>query len=152
MLYISDSTNQRVRAVNRTSGIITTVVGSGSSTYSGDGGLATAAGLSPSGLCFNQATNQLFITANNRIRVVNRTSNIISLEAGNGYNTFNGDGKNATTTLLNNPRNVLFYNNTLYIVDTGNQRIRVLNGTTGLISTIAGNGGVGSYSGMQISL
>ncbi len=44
-MYIADSGNQRVRKVTLSTGIITTIAGTGSTTYSGDNGPATAAGL-----------------------------------------------------------------------------------------------------------
>src|SRR6185369_5300109 len=76
-LFISDWQNNRVRKVS-TNGIINTVAGNGTSTYSGDGGAATNAGLKgPSGLAVD-ALGNLFISdyANGRIRKVD-TNGII---------------------------------------------------------------------------
>jgi sugar lactone lactonase YvrE len=87
-MYIADTYNHRVRMVN-TSGIISTVVGTGTSGYSGDGGQATAAQISNvSGLSFDAAGNMYIADAgNNCIRKVN-TAGVISTFAGNGYKRF----------------------------------------------------------------
>lgn len=130
-----------------TSGIITTVVGTGIKGYSGDGGLAKNAELYyPVGLHFDNFDN-LYIAddGNHVIRKVS-PSGIISTIAGNGTSGFSGDGGIATDAQLNLPTGVTtdqFGN--VYIADYFNHRIRKVN-TSGIISTIAGNGFLG-YSG-----
>jgi len=91
-LYIADQLNDRVRKVN-TSGIITTVAGTGVAGFSGDGGPATAARLhEPIDLLFDGSGN-LYIADhdNNRIRKVD-TGGIITTVAGTGVAGFSGDG------------------------------------------------------------
>lgn len=69
-LTISDTFNFRVRQVNRQSGIITTIAGNGQDSYSGDGGLATQAGISgPRGIGFD-SHGDLFFAEGGRIRKV----------------------------------------------------------------------------------
>ena len=71
-LYIADTDNDRIRAVDLATGVITTVVGDGVARFGGDGEAPTAASLSrPFGLTFDGVGN-LYIadTMNNRIRMV----------------------------------------------------------------------------------
>lgn len=145
-VYFADQTNQRIRTVN-TAGIINTIAGNGITSYSGDGGPATAAELhAPAGVALD-ASGNIYIAdlGNQRIRIVN-TSGIISTFAGNGAQGFYGDGGQATAAELNRPSAVaLDASGNLYIAEAGNNRIRKVN-TSGIISTIAGNG-TGNFSG-----
>jgi RHS repeat-associated protein len=141
-LYIADTYNHRVRKVD-TGGIITTVAGNGSASYSGDGGPATQAALAmPAGLAFDIMGN-LYITdsSNERIRKVD-ASGIITTVAGNGQCSpvHIGDGGPATQAPLCSPRDVTIdaFGN-LYIAEFGTLRIRKVD-TNGVITTVAGNG------------
>ena len=146
-LFIAESeVNQRIRKVG-TNGIITTVAGNGTASYSGDGGAATNAGLdNPYGVAVD-ASDNLFIadTENQRIRKVG-TNGIITTVAGNGTYIYSGDGGAATNAGLDVPYDVAVdtFGN-LFIADTYSQRIRKV-GTNGIITTVAGNG-TASYSG-----
>ncbi len=84
--YIADMGNHRVRKVDHSTGIITTVAGNGDEGFSGDNGPASQASLaSPIGVAVN-AAGDLFISdaGNHRIRMVNHTTGFISTVAGNG--------------------------------------------------------------------
>ena len=85
---------------------------------------------------------RLFIadTGNHRIRMVD-TEGIISTVAGTGEPGFSGDGGPGATAMVNGPVDVAVDDNGyLYIVDTGNHRIRVLDLNLGIIQTVAGTG------------
>ena len=145
-LYIADFRNNRIRKVD-TNGIITTVVGNGSGSYSGDGSAATNASLHfPYGVAFDNSGNLYIADANNnRIRKVD-TNGIITTVAGNGTSGYSGDGGVVTNASLHLPSGVAFDGSgNMYIADTGNNRIREVD-TTGIITTVAGNGTSG-YSG-----
>jgi sugar lactone lactonase YvrE len=143
-MYICDQANHRVRKVN-TSGTISTFAGNGSGTYSGDGGPATSAGISPDGIAVDASGNVYIADGSNRIRVVN-TSGTISTFAGNGTAGFAGDGGPATSAEFSLPQGLAFdAAGNLYIADNNNERIRKIN-TSGTISTVVGTG-VGGYSG-----
>jgi sugar lactone lactonase YvrE len=152
-LYIADNENNCIRKIN-TSGIISTYAGTGTEGYSGDGGAASSAEISlPFGIAMDKLGN-LYIAdyGNSLIREVN-TGGIISTIAGNGGNRFSGDGGPATLAEISGPQGVAVdASGNLYIADYGNDRIRMVN-TSGVISTIAGNGfgvsviGGGGYSG-----
>jgi uncharacterized protein (TIGR03437 family) len=142
-LYIPDTTSNRVRKVVLSTGIISTVAGSGTGGFSGDGGSATSANLfGPWGVATDN-TGNLYIADryNHRVRRVVLATGVISTVAGNGTPAFGGDGGLATNASLFQPSTVAV-NGTgdLYIADTSNKRIRRVSGLTGIISTIAGNG------------
>ncbi len=143
-LFVADGGNNRIRKIN-TAGIISTIAGNGTQGYSGDGGAATAAELHNAAFVTLDATGNLYITDNSRIRKIN-TSGIISTFCGNGTMGFSGDGGQATNAEFTNPAGLVFDAiGNLYISDYSNFRIRKVN-TAGIISTIAGNGTFG-YSG-----
>lgn len=152
-MYISDFYNNRVRKVS-TSGIITTVAGNGfisyyplhTGGYSGDGGPATSAELNhPTSVAVDGSGN-LYIAdqGNGRIRKVS-TAGIITTFAGTGTGGALGDGGSATSANIS-PTAICFDGaNNMYIADQSNSRIRKIN-TSGIISTVAGNGVTG-FSG-----
>lgn len=139
-LYIADTGNHSIRMVN-TSGIITTVAGTGFAGYSGDGGPAAGAKLNaPSGVAVDGSGN-LYIAdrGNYRIRMVS-TNGTISTFAGNGKCCYGGDNGPATSALLYLPSSVaLDAAGNLYIADASNNRIRQVN-SSGTIATFAGTG------------
>ena len=142
-VYITDAINQRIRKIN-SSGIISTIAGTGTAGYSGDGGPATAAELfSPWGISVDGTGNVYIADAgNNRIRKVN-TSGVISTFAGNGTAGYSGDGGQATAAEIKTARGVAVDGSgNVYIADLLNERIRKVN-SSGIISTFAGNGTAG---------
>jgi sugar lactone lactonase YvrE len=146
IVYITDGYNNRVRVVT-TDGMITTIAGNGSPSYSGDGGPATDAALnSPADLKVDTFGNVYIADLlNNRVRKVTTDGNIITV-AGNGSPYYNGDGEPATTAQLNSPYGVAVDDTgTLYIAEFNGQRIRKVS-TAGIISTFAGTG-INGYSG-----
>ena len=127
------------------SGIISTVAGNGTEGFSGDGGLATSAQLGwPWSVAVDSSGNLYFVDGlNRRIRKVS-TSGIISTVAGNGTKGFSGDGGAATSFELGDASGLaLDASGNLYFVDSN--RIRKVS-TSGIISTVAGNGTKG-FSG-----
>ena len=139
-LYIADSYNHRVRKVDAASGNISTIAGTGTQGFSGDGGPAAAAQLSfPYGTAVDGAGN-LYIAdkENQRIRKVDAAGNI-STFAGSGTT---GDGGAASAAQLRQARSVAAdAAGNLYIA--GHHRIRRVDAASGNISTIAGTGEAG---------
>ena len=139
-LYVTDSRNARIRKITP-SGIITTIAGTGTVGYSGDGGAATAAEFS--------FPESITMDASGNIYVIDRyapcvrkisTAGVVTTIAGNGTFGFAGDGGPATAALLDNPMNVTVdAAGNVYICDWINARVRKIN-TSGIITTIAGNG------------
>lgn len=142
-LFIADELACKIREVNATTLKITTVAGNGVSGFSGDGGPATAAELSsPAGVAIDGAGNLYIADAgNNRIRRVDGHSGVISTIAGTAATTGSlGDGGPATSARLSNPLDIVVApDGTLYIADTGDNRIRKID-TFGNITTAAGGG------------
>ena len=153
-LYIADYANNRIRKINSL-GNITTIAGTGTAGFSGDGGQATSAKLSSPISVILDAEGNLYIAdeSNNRIRKVN-TSGIITTVVGNGAGAgsftccYGGDGGQATNAELNEPSDLAFDSQgNLYISDWLNNCIRKVS-TNGIISTVAGNGtSNGGFSG-----
>jgi uncharacterized protein (TIGR03437 family) len=139
-LYIADTGNNRIRRVT-SSGIITTIAGTGTAGYAGDGDFAPGAQLNaPARIALDSSGNIYF--SDNGNNVVRRilTDGLIQTVAGNGQYGFSGDGGQATAAMLANPIGLAFdTTGGLLIADAGNARIRRVE-TTGVINTIAGNG------------
>ena len=145
-MYIGDFYNHRVRKVTASTGIVTTIAGTGIDEYSGDNGQATAAGIKgPYGVNLDSSLNVYFgdFQAYNVIRKVTVSTGIITTIAGIGSTSggYNGDNIQATAAMLNNPSDMVFdsYGN-VYICDRFNNRIRKVDLSTGVITTIIGNG------------
>jgi hypothetical protein len=140
-IYIADSNNNRIRKVNASTGIITTVAGNGTLGFSGDNGPATSASIAnPHGVSMDTAGN-VYIADLLAIRKVNASTGIITTVAGNGTLGFSGDNGPATSASIADPHGVsIDAIGNIYIADTYNQRIRKVNASTGLITTVAGNG------------
>ncbi|HTB12228.1 MAG TPA: hypothetical protein VK752_11680 [Bryobacteraceae bacterium] len=146
-LYIADSGNNRVRKV--TNGTITTIAGNGTAGFTGDnsGNGATNAELNdPVGVAVDSSGNVYVADyANNRIRKI--SNGVITTVAGNGTTGFTGDNGQASTAGVYEPRGVAVDSaGNVYIADSHNYRVRKVTVSTGVISTVAGNGTPG-YSG-----
>jgi sugar lactone lactonase YvrE len=140
-VYIADTRNSRIRVVNA-AGIISTFAGNGTAVYSGDGGLATNAGLiAPSSVAVDSSGN-VYIADPQAAVIRKVTSGFISTFAGIGTATFSGDGGPAASAGLNFPSAVAVDSSgNVYIADTLNQRIRKI--SAGNITTIAGISNLG---------
>ena len=148
-MYITEWYNNVVRKVNATTGIINTIAGNGGGGFSGDGGPATAAHMETPGAACTDAAGNLYIPdyGNHRIRKVTTATGIISTIAGNGTNGYSGDGGAATAAKLAYPVSLcLDAAGNIFFAEYGNNIIRKIDATTGIISTVAGNGSNG-YSG-----
>jgi secreted PhoX family phosphatase len=177
-LVIGDAGNNRVRVVAERAGTfygqamkagdIYTIAGDGGQRSSGDGGPATAAGLTPGAIAIDGAGNLVIAdsypnidVSNNRVRVVAAatgtfygqamTAGDIYTVAGTGDPGYSGDGGPATAAELNNPDGVAVDQaGNLVIGDTYNNVVRVVAARTGTfygqamtatdIYTVAGNG------------
>ncbi len=138
-IYIADTHNQRIREVS--GGVINTIAGNGVAGFAGDGGPAASAEFDlPTALAMDSNGN-LYIADTNNFRIRKISGGAITTVAGNGEQTFSGDGGLATAAGLDSPNGVAVdasFN--LYIGDTHNQRVRLVTASTGIITTIAGNG------------
>lgn len=135
-LFWPEWPNTIVRKLDISTGIISTVAGNGVGGNSGDGGPATAAGLShPNGVAIDTAGN-IYIAdyGNHNIRKVN-TVGVISTIAGIGTAGYSGDNGPATAAELNQPNCVSLDKwGNVYINDITNRRIRRINYNTSAIT------------------
>jgi len=148
-VYIADAANNRIRKITVATGIITTVAGNGATGYSGDGTPATNAEFNgPCGLYLDKAGNIYIGDYNNNVvRKVDAITGIITTIAGDTIAGYSGDSGPATNAEIDGPSQV-FADNTgnIFIADQWNHAIRRVDATTGIITTIAGNGTPG-YTG-----
>jgi streptogramin lyase len=136
-LYVADTGNHVVRRIARATGIVTTVVGTGTPGDGGDGGPATAAQLrAPRALAFGPA-GDLYIadTGNHRVRRVERETGVVTTVAGSGTPGFSGDGGASSQARLQSPSGLsVSPSGTYYIADHVNGRVRRV---TGVLSVVA---------------
>jgi hypothetical protein len=141
-LYIADMSNSRIRMITTSTGVISTIAGSGTYGYTGDGLAATAAQLSsPYGIAVDAARNVYIADYDNYVvRKVTVGTGIISTIVGNGTAGHGGDGGSAASAQLGGAMGVAIdaFGN-LYIADYNNNCIRMVTASTGNISTVAGN-------------
>ncbi len=146
-VYFADTANNVVWEVAAKTGIASVVAGNGTPGYSGDGGAATSAMLNGPNSVAVDGSGNLYIadTHNNVIRKVTAATGEIATFAGDGQPGYFGgnlgDGGPAIDAQLNAPGSVALDSaGNLYIADTGNNRVRLVTASTGVITTVAGNG------------
>ena len=152
-VFIADTSNNRVRKVDHSTGVITTVAGDGTAAYGGDNGPAIAASLNRPWAVAVDTIGHLYISdrSNNRIRRVDLSTGMITTVAGNGSNGYSGDDGPATSASIGGPGGItLDASGGLFIADTDNSRVRRVDVSTGVITTIAG-GGAGGDNGPAIA-
>jgi sugar lactone lactonase YvrE len=146
-IYVADTGNNCIRRVDAITGIIITVAGDGNAGFSGDGGPATKAELTtPFGIAVD-ASGNLYIPGDLRIREVSAATAIITTIAGNGIQGYSGDGGPAVDAEFWDTEGVTVdTSGNLYIADTADGTIRRVSAATGIIITVAGDG-VDGYGG-----
>lgn len=155
-LFVADMENHRIRKVDLTGGVITTVAGNGSPAAptgsrapdtAFDGLAATSAQVTwPVGLDVDPAGN-IYISQpySFLVRKVDASDGTISTLAGGAVGGYAGDGGPSGSSQLYLPYDVEFDDGLLYIADYGNRRVRVID-AAGVIDTMAGNGAL-AFSG-----
>jgi len=158
-VYIADTWNHKVRKIDAQSGIISTVAGTGTKGFSGDGGPALQADFNEVYcIAFNAAFDTLYIVdlQNKRVRALNLKTGVVDTLAGNGVKGTPADGADAKTSPLNDPRAVAAdKHGNVYILERGGHSLRMVD-PQGKLHAIAGNGkpGAGGDNGpaLQASL
>ncbi|MBX2904568.1 MAG: T9SS type A sorting domain-containing protein [Taibaiella sp.] len=149
-LLIADGSN-RIRKVTLSTGTISTVAGSIMLVqgYSGDGGPATAAQFwNANDIAVDRANNIYFLDGGRpSVRKVNAVTGIISTVAGTGAIGFSGDGGPATAAQIGSTALGFYIDSVdnIFIADFGNNRIRRVDATTGIITTVAGDPSASSH-------
>lgn len=163
-IYFADGSNRRIRRISADAGVITTVAGSGANDQgsyrtvdgrtmvlsSGDGGIAVNAGIGHvSGIGLDAKGNFYFTNGSDRVRKVMGDTGILSTVAGAGGSYHSGDGGPAILAQLHQPSGLAIdATGNIYIAARGEHRIRKVDATTGVITTIAGDS-PGSASGIM---
>ncbi len=143
-IYVADRDNHRVRKVDVTTGFINTIAGNGLWGYSTDGIPATAATLRPEGVTTDLYGNVYVIDSGTRVRKIS-SSGFITTCAGNGIGGWSGDGGPATAASIGASAICTDLAGNLFI--GGGGVVRKVNMSTGIISSVAGNGTVAPYTG-----
>ena len=142
-LYVADTRNHRIRAVDLDTGIITTIAGKGTPGFTGDGGPATEAMLDgPQRLHVGGPAGEVFVadSRNHRIRRIDVHGTITTV-VGTGVAGSSGDGGPATGATISNPKGLVVDGETdLYLSDSSSHRVRHVDLVTGTIRALAGTG------------
>jgi hypothetical protein len=142
-LYAAEARNHCVRRIDRDTGVITTVAGTGTAGYSGDGGPATEAMLNEPYSLRIDRNGDIYIVdrLNAAVRKVEAATGVITTVAGTGEPGYSGDGGPGNQAQLREPNDCfLDGKGGLLIADIQDQRVRRLDLNTGIITTFAGNG------------
>ena len=143
-IYVAEFNNCIIREINTTTNTVTTIAGvAGQCNYNGDGAPATSYHLNrPYGLVLDGAGNLYFCDQyNHRVRKLVLSTDTINTYAGTGTAGYNGDNILATAADLYYPAGVAIdATGNLFIADEDNYRIREVTFSTGIITTVAGNG------------
>ncbi len=148
--YITDTYNNRIRRVARATQIITTIAGTGTAGFTGDGGMAVNAQINhPTDICIDESGSNLYFvdSLNFRVRRIDLATGIISTIAGNGTTGYTGQTTPAINASIGGVSGLVpLYSSTLFISLGASGRICLLDLPTGMLSTFAGTGSAG-FSG-----
>lgn len=137
-LYVADHYNGTIRRIDATTHIITTIAGTGTRGFSGDGGPAASAQLTSGSITTDKSGN-IYVSGAGRIRKIDAGSGIIHTIAGTGVDGYNGEGLPATQAQLNGVGSMLIDpNGNLFFGDYG--RLREISAADGKVYTVAGEG------------
>lgn len=141
-IYIADGDNNRIRRVEASTGIISTIAGAGAAKDSGDGGAAVNAGVSrPTGISVDSAGDLYFSSSWSRVRKLSADSGFIETIAGRLLTAYGGDGGPAIDALFWDPvPSAVNRDGDIFIADYENSRIRMVRQKTGIVTTVAGSG------------
>jgi len=145
ILYVAGYSQNRVWRID-TAQVVTPFAGNGLASFGGDGGQADLAQLAyPLAMAFDATGSLVFADSDNqRIRRVDRITQVITTIAGTGQSGFAGDGGLATQAELATPSAIVASpTGDLFVADSANYRIRKID-TSGTITTIAGTGTPGN--------
>lgn len=149
-IYLTDTFNARVRKLDKTTGKLTTIIGTGIAGFSGDGGPGQKAQVAQvHSLSFNADKTRLYFTdlPNRRIRMLDVAKGIVSTVVGTGEKAVPEDGTPALKAPLLDPRAVLVdKDENIYIVSRGGHALRFV-GQDGKIRTLINPSGTQGYSG-----
>ena len=141
-LYVADIGNHRIRRVDLETGIIDTIAGDGKKRAPVDEEFALGNSVvGPRALFIDDDTMWVALREGHSVWALSLSSGMWKHVAGTGKKGFRGDGGRALQATFNGPKGIsLDSNGNVYVVDTENQVIRMINTSTHVISTVAGIG------------
>jgi hypothetical protein len=134
-LYVSDTNTNLIRKIVISTGVVTTLAGSGA-TGSTDGTGTAASFNGPFGLATDGVNLYVADSSNSEIRKIVISTGVVTTLAGSSSNMANGDGTGATAG-FGIPTGLALFGNDLYVVDNYNGNIRKIVTTTGVVTTPA---------------
>ncbi|MCB1192906.1 MAG: hypothetical protein KDK90_20850 [Leptospiraceae bacterium] len=143
-LYVADAANHKIRKIVISSGFVTTLAGSGS--QGSEDGMGTAASFNVPYRITTDGTN-LYIAdfSNHKIRKIEISSKVVTTLAGSGsQGSTDGTGTSASFSF---PVGITNDGTNLYVVDSYNNKIRKIVMLSGVVTTFAGSGSIGSEDG-----
>ncbi|MSO91747.1 MAG: hypothetical protein EXR01_09370 [Acetobacteraceae bacterium] len=147
-LFITDVADNRVRKVDLRTDIITTFAGTGEAAHTGDGGLASRAGIFGARAVAVAADGTVYVLERqgSSLRRIDAATGVITTISGTGGHGYAGDGGPAKDAVFDRPKEMCVdMEGNIFIVDTENQAIRRIDMRTGIVETVAGNGKLGPY-------
>jgi sugar lactone lactonase YvrE len=143
-LFIADVADHRVRVVDLAAGLISTFGGTGEAQHSGDGGPATRAGIFGARAVAFSPDGSLYVMERQGSSIRRVRNGIIETVAGTGARGYAGDGNDARLAVFNAPKEMAIdRNGNIFVVDTENHAIRLIDAATWIVTTIAGTGSAG---------
>lgn len=149
-LYVSDTGHNRIRKIVISTGIVSSIAGSGNSAFA-DGVGVNASFVKPTGIATDGTYIYVSDTSGHRIRKITISNNYVSTLAGSGNSAYlDGTGSAASFKW---PAGLYLdsIGKYLYVADSGNNRIRRVDTGTGEVFTVAGNGSLGAVNGAGTS-
>ncbi len=143
-LYIADVADHRVRVVDLASGLISTFSGTGEAQHSGDGGPAIRAGIFGARAVAFAPDGALYVMERQGSSIRRIRNGVIETVAGTGARGNAGDGGDARDAVFNAPKEMTVdRSGNVFVVDTENHAIRLIDAATWIVTTIAGTGSAG---------
>jgi len=143
-LYVSDTSNHKIRMIVISTGVVTTLAGSGTAGAIDDTGTAASFNM-PSGITTDGINLYVADISNNKIRKIVIATGVVTTLAGSGTaGVVDGTG---TTASFNHPNGVTTDGSNLFVADYYNHEIRKIVIATGVVTTLAGTGTAGAIDG-----
>jgi sugar lactone lactonase YvrE len=143
LLFIADTNNHRIRRIDLANGNISTIAGNGAAGLGPDGTATSTPLNAPQGVAVDSAGN-VYVADTGNHRIARIAGNTLTTLSGNGTVGFAGEGGAPGNGRFNRPSGIAVTPDglTIYIADTGNNRVRRINSNT--LTTFAGTGATAS--------
>jgi sugar lactone lactonase YvrE len=142
-LYVVDKNNHKIRKIVISTGVVTTLAGSGMAGAVNATGAAASFNY-PSGITSDGVSLYIADESNHKIRMIAITSGAVTTLAGSG--TAGSTNDTGTASSFSYPGGIITDGTNLYVADTGNHKIRKILIASGAVTTLAGSGTAGSVN------